>query len=93
MSVTSAARSQEPLFGPGDLGGIIPADIKKPFDVRKIIARLVDGSVFHEFKPLYATSIVTGFARLYGMQIGIVANNGILFSESSLKVHEDSDTC
>jgi hypothetical protein len=55
----------------------------------QILARVVDGSVFHEFKPLYGATLVTGFARLYGMQIGIVANNGILFSESALKVGLD----
>jgi 3-methylcrotonyl-CoA carboxylase beta subunit len=94
----------EPLFSADEMGGIIPADSKKPFDIRKvpyeyslpvshslplppqILARIVDGSVFHEFKPLYGTTLVTGFARLYGMQIGIIANNGILFSESALKV-------
>ncbi|CAE7366657.1 Mccc2 [Symbiodinium microadriaticum] len=75
----------EPLFSAEDMGGIIPKDSKKPFDIRKILARIVDGSAFHEFKPLYGSTLVTGFAKLYGMQIGIVANNGILFSESSLK--------
>lgn len=65
--------------------GIIPADSKKSFDVRKIIARIADGSRFHEFKPLYAPTLVTGFMKLYGQQIGVVANNGILYSESSLK--------
>lgn len=92
VGVTSL-QHQDPLFSEADLGGIIPVDIKKPFDIRKIIARIVDGSVFHEFKPLYATSIVTGFAQLYGMQIGIVANNGILFSESSLKAAHFIELC
>jgi 3-methylcrotonyl-CoA carboxylase beta subunit len=75
----------EPLFPASELGGIIPVDTKKPFDIRKIIARVVDGSEFHEFKQLYATTLVTGFAKIHGQQIGIVANNGILFSESALK--------
>ena len=68
-----------------DLYGIIPADPRQPFDVREVIARLVDGSEFHEFKALYGTTLVTGFAQLHGHPVGIVANNGILFSESALK--------
>lgn len=81
----AASLAPPPLYDPSELGGIIPVDTKKPFDVRKIIARIVDGSEFHEFKKMYATTLVTGFARLYGQQIGIVANNGILFGESALK--------
>lgn len=76
---------EEPLFSPEELGAVIPTNTAKPFDVRKIIARIVDGSRFHEFKALYAPTLVTGFARLYGMPVGIVANNGILFGESALK--------
>lgn len=79
------ATAPEPLYDPKELGGIIPVDTKKPFDIRKVIARIVDGSEFHEFKALYATTLVTGFARINGQQIGIVANNGILFGESALK--------
>eukprot|EP01103_Thecamoeba_quadrilineata_P002969 TRINITY_DN12809_c0_g1_i1.p1 TRINITY_DN12809_c0_g1~~TRINITY_DN12809_c0_g1_i1.p1 ORF type:complete len:562 (+),score=105.41 TRINITY_DN12809_c0_g1_i1:153-1688(+) len=75
----------EPLYSPEELGGIIPVDKRKNFDVRKIIARIVDGSRFDEFKAKYGTTLVTGFATLYGHQIGIVANNGILFSESAVK--------
>ena len=75
--------SEEPLYDPAELYGIIPQDTRKPYDVREIIARLVDGSRFDEFKPRYGTTLVTGFARLYGMPVGIVANNGILFSESA----------
>jgi 3-methylcrotonyl-CoA carboxylase beta subunit len=74
-----------PKYSPQELSGIIPADTKKPFDVREIIARLVDGSEFHEFKARYGTTLVTGFAHLHGMPVGIIANNGILFSESALK--------
>jgi 3-methylcrotonyl-CoA carboxylase beta subunit len=75
----------EPLYPAEDLYGIIPSDTRKPYDVREVIARLVDGSCFDEFKPRYGTTLVTGFARLYGMPIGIIANNGILFGESALK--------
>lgn len=76
---------EEPLYDAEELLGIIPQDTRKPYDVREVIARLVDGSRFHEFKPLYGTTLVTGFARIYGQPIGILANNGILFSESALK--------
>jgi 3-methylcrotonyl-CoA carboxylase beta subunit len=68
-----------------DLYGIIPRDTRYPYDVREIIARIVDGSEFHEFKPLYGKTLVCGFAHLYGYPVAIVANNGILFSESALK--------
>lgn len=74
-----------PLYDSSELYGIIPKDTRKPFDVREIIARLVDGSEFHEFKERYGATLVTGFARIHGLQIGIVANNGILFSESAQK--------
>ena len=74
-----------PLYESSELYGIIPKDTRKPFDVREIIARLVDGSEFHEFKERYGATLVTGFARIHGQQIGIVANNGILFSESAQK--------
>jgi len=79
------AEPREPLFHPDELYGVINADIKKPYDVREVIARLVDGSDFDEFKARYGTTLVTGFARLWGYPIGIVANNGVLFSESALK--------
>lgn len=74
-----------PLFPSDDLLGIIPKDAKQPFDIREVIARLVDGSDFHEFKPLYGNTLVCGFAHINGYPVGIVANNGILFSESALK--------
>ncbi|MFN4327713.1 MAG: carboxyl transferase domain-containing protein [Limnobacter sp.] len=77
--------SREPLYPAEEMYGIVPTDTKKPFDVRDIIARLVDGSEFDEFKARYGTTLVCGFARLYGMPVGIVANNGILFSESAQK--------
>jgi 3-methylcrotonyl-CoA carboxylase beta subunit len=81
----SAGTTMEPLYPAEELYGIIPKDPRRPFDVREIIARLVDGSDFHEFKALYGTTLVTGFAHLHGYPVGIVANNGILFSESALK--------
>ncbi|MDP1945467.1 carboxyl transferase domain-containing protein [Rhodoferax sp.] len=74
-----------PKFASEELYGVIPTDTRKPFDVREIIARIVDGSEFDEFKSRYGTTLVCGFARIEGMPVGIVANNGILFSESALK--------
>ena len=76
---------REPLYDPEEIYGIVPADLKKPYDVKEVIARLVDGSEFDEFKALYGQTLVTGFARIHGYPVGIVANNGILFSESALK--------
>ncbi|OIQ94516.1 methylmalonyl-CoA carboxyltransferase 12S subunit [mine drainage metagenome] len=78
-------RPVEPLYPAEDLHGIIPTDSRKPFDVREVIARLVDGSAFDEFKQLYGATLVCGFAHIFGYPVGIVANNGILFSESALK--------
>ena len=75
----------EPLHAMEDLYGIVPSDLRKPFDIREIIARLVDASEFNEFKQLYGTTLICGFAHLHGYPVGIVANNGILFSESALK--------
>ncbi len=75
----------EPAADPQELYGAVPTDVNAPYDVREVIARLVDGSRFHEFKKNYGTTLVTGFARLHGHPVGIVANNGVLFSESSLK--------
>ncbi len=77
--------AREPLCDPAELYGIVPADPRKPYDVREVIARLVDGSEFDEFKQLYGTTLVCGFAHIFGYPVGIVANNGILFSESALK--------
>ena len=76
---------QEPAVDPQGLYGAVPQDLKQPYDVREVIARLVDGSAFHEFKALYGKTLVCGFARLWGYPVAIVANNGILFSESALK--------
>jgi 3-methylcrotonyl-CoA carboxylase beta subunit len=77
--------SAEPLYDAAELYGIIPADTRQPYDVREVIARIVDGSEFDEFKRLYGETLVCGFAHLYGNPVGIVANNGVLFSESALK--------
>jgi len=76
---------REPLYAAEELYGVIPADPRKPYDVREILARLVDGSELDEFKQNYGTTLVTGFARIHGYPVAILANNGILFSESSLK--------
>jgi 3-methylcrotonyl-CoA carboxylase beta subunit len=77
--------AEEPLYDPEEIYGVIPTDTRKPYDVREVIARIVDGSRFDEFKARYGTTLVTGFAHLYGMPVGIVANNGILFGESAQK--------
>ncbi|WP_404432693.1 methylcrotonoyl-CoA carboxylase [Microbacterium lacus] len=77
--------SREPEVDASDLYGVVPVDVNQPYDVREVIARLVDGSEFHEFKREYGDTLVTGFARLHGHPIGIVANNGVLFSESAQK--------
>ncbi|KAJ1676362.1 Methylcrotonoyl-CoA carboxylase beta chain, mitochondrial, partial [Spiromyces aspiralis] len=78
-------RAEEPLYSVSEVGGIVGDNLRKPFDVKQVIARMVDGSRFHEFKPLYGPTLVTGFAHIFGYPVGIVANNGILFSESALK--------
>jgi len=89
----SLAEPRPPAYAEDELYGIIPTDSRKPFDVREIIARLVDGSDFDEFKARYGTTIVCGFARLWGYPVGIVANNGILFSESALKAAHFIELC
>ena len=76
---------KEPRFDPREIYGVVPKDTRKPYDVREIIARLVDDSEFDEFKQLYGATLVTGFAHIWGYPVGIVANNGILFSESAQK--------
>ena len=82
---STAAEVKEPAYPASELYGLIPTDTRQPYDVREVIARLVDGSEFDEFKARFGTTLVCGFARLYGMPVGIVANNGILFSESAQK--------
>ena len=76
---------EDPYYDPDELLGVVSNDIRKAFDVREVIARIVDGSRFHEFKELYGTTLVTGFARIMGYLVGIIGNNGVLFSESSVK--------
>ncbi|MCC9206133.1 carboxyl transferase domain-containing protein [Arthrobacter sp. zg-Y769] len=83
--VADTAESRPPAEDPAEIYGTVPTDLQTPYDVRELIARLVDASEFHEFKKEYGTTLVTGFARLHGHRIGIVANNGVLFSESALK--------
>ena len=84
---------EEPAYDPEELYGIVSAEVKRPYDVREVIARIVDGSRFDEFKSRYGTTLVTGFARLDGFLVGIVANNGVLFSESALKATHFIELC
>ena len=76
---------EPPVHDPAELAAVVPADVRTPYDVREVIARIVDGSRFHEFKTEYGPTLVTGFAHLHGHPVGIVANNGVLFGESALK--------
>jgi acetyl-CoA carboxylase carboxyltransferase component len=76
---------EDPRYDPEEILGILPTDVRTPYDIREVIARTVDGSRFHEFKARYGTTLVTGFARIHGILVGIVANNGVLFSASALK--------
>ncbi len=87
------AEPEDPHYDPDELLGILPEDPRRPFEVREVIARMVDGSRFHEFKERYGNTVVTGFARLHGYEVGIVANNGVLFSESALKVTHFIQLC
>jgi len=80
-----AGEPREPLYAPDELYGVINADIRKPYDVREVIARIVDASELDEFKARYGTTLVTGFARIWGYPIGVIANNGVLYSESAQK--------
>jgi len=84
-SASSLTGGEAPLYDPKEIYGIIPADARQPYDVREIIARIFDGSRLDEFKKLYGDTLVTGFAGLYGQTVGVIANNGVLFSESALK--------
>jgi len=85
MATVGRQPSEVPLYDPNEIDGIIPFDNRKPYDIREVIARLVDGSRLDEFKSRYGTTLVTGFAHLYGMPVGVIANNGILFGESAQK--------
>lgn len=80
-----AGEQRPPLYDPQELYGIIPEDVRAPYDVHEVIARIVDASEFHEFKPLYGSTLVCGFAHIHGMPVAILANNGVLFSESAVK--------
>jgi len=81
----SLRKVSPPVYDQRELYGIVPTDLRQPYDVREVIARIVDGSEFDEFKQNYGTTLITGFAHLYGIPVGIIANNGVLFSESALK--------
>ena len=87
------AAPEEPLFGPDELYGVLPSTFREAYDVHEIIARLVDGSKFREFKARYGTTIICGFARIHGYPVGIIANNGVLFSESALKATHFIELC
>jgi len=87
------AIAEDPVYDPREIYGIVNADTRKPYEVREVIARIVDGSRFDEFKERYATTLVTGFARIHGFLVGIVANNGVLFSESALKATHFIELC
>ena len=85
--------AREPKYDPAELDGVVPADLRQQYDVREVIARLVDASEFDEFKQLYGTTLVTGFAHIHGIPVGILGNNGILFSESALKAAHFIELC
>jgi acetyl-CoA carboxylase carboxyltransferase component len=87
------AAPEEPAYDPRELGGIVPKNIRKLYDVHEVVARLVDGSRFQEFKALYGPTLVTGFARIMGYPVGVLANNGVLFSESALKATHFIEMC
>jgi acetyl-CoA carboxylase carboxyltransferase component len=89
----SRIQPEEPLFDPKEIYGVIPRDIRRPYDVHEVIARIVDGSKFQEFKERYGNTLVTGFARIFGYRVGILANNGVLFSESALKATHFIELC
>jgi 3-methylcrotonyl-CoA carboxylase beta subunit len=86
-------KPSEPKYDVNELDGIVPADLKKQYDIREVIARLVDGSEFDEFKAHYGTTLITGFAHIHGIPVGILGNNGILFSESALKAAHFIELC
>jgi 3-methylcrotonyl-CoA carboxylase beta subunit len=87
------ADPRDPHYDPAELDGVVPVDLKKQYDIREVIARLVDASEFDEFKKLYGTTLVTGFAHIHGMPVGIIGNNGILFSESAVKAAHFVELC
>lgn len=85
MDVKVEKQVEVPVHAVDEIYGIVGTNLKRPYDVREVIARIVDGSKFHEFKAQYGETLVTGFARIYGYPVGIIANNGVIFSESALK--------
>lgn len=85
MDVKISKKIELPVHAIDEIYGIVGTNLKRPYDVKEVIARIVDGSKFHEFKAQYGETLVTGFAKIYGYPVGIVANNGVLFSESALK--------
>jgi acetyl-CoA carboxylase carboxyltransferase component len=91
--IPDLAAPEDPLYDPREIYGIVSTDTRKSYDVREIVARIVDGSRFDEFKERYATTVITGFARIHGFLVGIVANNGVLFSESALKATHFIELC
>ncbi|GAB4449437.1 MAG: carboxyl transferase domain-containing protein [Anaerolineales bacterium] len=93
LSALEVASPEEPLYPADDLYGILPATFRETYDVREIIARIVDGSKFREFKARYGTTLVCGFARIHGYPVGVIANNGVLFSESALKATHFIELC
>jgi len=93
MALSSVSTWDEPLYDPSELGGVLPIDPKRPTDVRLVLARVLDGSRFHEFKANYGKTIVTGFGNIMGQNVGIIANNGILFSESAQKAAHFVELC
>jgi 3-methylcrotonyl-CoA carboxylase beta subunit len=93
LSTLEVAPPEEPLYPADDLYGILPATFRETYDVREVIARLVDGSKFREFKARYGTTLICGFARIHGYPVGIIANNGVLFSESALKATHFIELC
>jgi 3-methylcrotonyl-CoA carboxylase beta subunit len=84
---------EEPYYDPNEIYGIIPDEIKKQFEVREVIARIVDGSLFHEFKPDYGDTMVTGWAYIWGFKVGILANNGVIYSEAANKASQFMQIC
>jgi acetyl-CoA carboxylase carboxyltransferase component len=87
------AAPEDPKYDPAEIYGVVNVDLRKPYDVHEVIGRMVDGSRFDEFKERYGTTLVTGFARLHGFLVGIIANNGVLFSESALKATHFIELC
>jgi len=81
------------FYNPNEILGIVSSNVREPFDCREVIARIVDGSRFFDFKPLYGSTLITGFAKIHGMQIGIISNNGVIFSDSSSKATQFIDLC